>query len=106
MKTKKVLLEEFSEMGSRVALKMNGNLYVEGYILDIKDDQFLFGFGGPMAPEEPHWFKIKDIDFSSLSYFSEEARKYMDACWDEASALWKITPCKPQQELTQNGRNR
>ncbi|MBI2267354.1 MAG: hypothetical protein HYU64_19675 [Armatimonadetes bacterium] len=98
MKTKALVFKEFSEMGFRVAFETVSGLHFEGYILDIRGETFSFGLGGPLAPEEPRWFDMEDVDFSSLSFYSEDARKYMDARWDEASGSWKILPSVPAQE--------
>jgi hypothetical protein len=92
MKTKTELIQEFSEMGTRVALSMQDGRYMEGYILGISEGKFEFASGGPMAPEESSWFVVDDVDFDSLSFFSEARQRYMEARWESSTDSWRVFP--------------
>ncbi|MDH5178649.1 MAG: hypothetical protein OEZ39_19900 [Gammaproteobacteria bacterium] len=73
MKKKSELIEDFCEMGDRVALYLLDGTYYEGYILDIEEDYFSFGLGGPMAPDEPIQIKYDDLDFGKTGIFDPDA---------------------------------
>lgn len=92
MKTKTELMHEFSEMGHRVALSMQDGCYMEGYILHVAEGKFEFAFGGPMAPKESMWFSVEDVDFNSLSFYSESQKQHMEARWEDSSNSWKTFP--------------
>lgn len=74
----------------RVLLKKREQYY-EGYILEIEDDSFNFGVGGPMAHEVKINIKYIDSDFKSLSFLDVEQKCYKNAFWDDAQNKWIIS---------------
>jgi hypothetical protein len=51
--------------------------HCEGYPLDDDPHRFLFGSGGPMAPEEPEWIPYLSIRLDRLDYWSESAKHWL-----------------------------
>ena len=52
MKALNLIIEEFCDLGSRVAFDLKSGEHHEGYILEIATDYLLFGSGGPLATDE------------------------------------------------------
>ncbi len=94
MKEKSKLIEEFSAMGDRFALSLIDGSYYEGYILEIEEESFEFGLGGPIAPEEPIHIKYDDLDFSTLSFFDSKEDCYKDSVWDHTKNVWCVSKSK------------
>ncbi len=67
MKDLNMIFKEFCEIAEgRCAFSLNGGAYYEGYIVEIHDDHFVFGEGGPMAGEKNLSIPVEDLDLLSL----------------------------------------
>ena len=94
MKDAATILEEFGRLGTRVAFDLKTGVHYEGYIIEVEDAQFLFGEGGPFAPEEPYLVPADAVDLGTLSYLDESRHTYMDAYWDEEGERWMAKPAR------------
>ena len=94
MKNKSNLIEEISAMGDRFALSLLDGTSYEGFILEIKEEYFEFGLGGPMAPDEPIHVKYDELDFSTLSFLDPKEGCYKDAVWDSDKNEWSVSKSK------------
>ncbi len=93
MKDAKAILEEFHDFAEgRCTFDLKNGWHYEGYVFEVKDDHLVFGGGGPLAPEEDLLIPIDAIDLSTLSYFDETQRCYIDAIWSEEQGKWILKP--------------
>ena len=53
-------------------------VHVEGYALEVEEQRVLFGYGGPLAAEEPEWIAFDSISLSGLHYWSERERRWVE----------------------------
>jgi hypothetical protein len=90
MKKLNVIVEEFCDLGTRVAFDLQNGEHYEGYICEIETDYLMFRSGGPLAPDEDIEIRLLDIDLNTLAYFDEQRRCYMDANWDNSRDCWLI----------------
>jgi hypothetical protein len=98
MKELNVILEEFRDFGTRVAFDLNNGEHYEGYICEIETEYLIFGAGGPLAPDRDIQIWLIEIDLTTLAYFDERSRCYMDADWNNALDCWLIKPSNQAQE--------
>jgi hypothetical protein len=95
MKDAKLILEEFWDIAeNRCAFDLTNKQHCEGYILEVENDHLRFGGGGPMAAEEDLFIPVQDVDLSTLAYWDENKRCYMDANWDEQQGKWTFEPSR------------
>ena len=94
MKALNLIIEEFRNLGGRVAFDLKNGEHHEGYILEIETDYLMFGEGGPLAPEEEIEIQLIALDLKTLAYFDERQRCYMDANWHEERNCWQIKPSR------------
>ncbi|AFY91679.1 hypothetical protein [Chamaesiphon minutus] len=92
MKHLNLIFEEFQNFGSRVAFDLHNGEHHEGYIYDIESDYLIFSEGGPLASGEDIEIRLADIDLTTLAYFDDRARCYMDAVWHNVLACWQFRP--------------
>jgi hypothetical protein len=93
MKDAKLILKEFQDLAEgRCAFDLKNRQHYEGYILAIENDYLCFGEGGPIATEEYLFIPILEVDLSTLAYWDENKRCYMDADWDEEKGKWRFNP--------------
>ncbi len=90
-KTRAQLIEEFADMGSRLAFSLQDGGHREGYIIDIDLEEFSFGAGGPLAPEQLETLAAGLLDFSTLSFFDADEHCWKDARWSDESQRWVFT---------------
>ncbi len=76
----KIILEAFSNMGSRHAFDLKDGFHYEGYILQIGDKHLVFGSGGPIAKSEDLLIPIDSVDLKTLSFWDEDKRCYSPFC--------------------------
>ncbi len=62
----------------RVALRLRDGSAYEGYILDVTDDAFVFGVGGPLASDESIVLRWVDIDPDSLAYYDSVREAWVE----------------------------
>jgi hypothetical protein len=94
MKALNLIIEEFRDLGSRVAFNLKNGEHHEGYILEIETDYLTFGEGGPLAPAADIEIQLIDLDLKTLAYWDDLRRCYMDADWNEARNCWQIKPSR------------
>jgi hypothetical protein len=92
MKELNLIFEEFQDFGSRVAFDLHNGEHYEGYIYDVETEYLIFGSGGPLASDEDIEIRLVDIDLTTLAYFDDRSRCYMDAVWNNAIACWQFHP--------------
>jgi hypothetical protein len=93
MKDTGQILEEFRDLAeSRCIFDLENGSHFEGYILEIKDRNIVFGGGGPLAPCEDELIPIEKIDLDTLFYWSNSKRCYVHSRWDTEQNEWKFTP--------------
>lgn len=85
------LIQEFSEMGERVAFSLINSSFKEGFIKNIFATYIEFENGNQVIPMEPEFIEIKDIDLDTLSFFCTSERKYKNAKWCDDIQSWKIS---------------
>ena len=54
---------------------LNGNK-CQGWILEIKEETFVFVDSGPLSREAPYYFEICNIDMNSFFYWDDEMKKW------------------------------
>ena len=96
MHTTRSLIQDYAEMGRRSAFDLKSGRHCEGYVLSVEEHHLVFGSGGPLAPDEPEWIPLEDVDLSSLSHWDEEKRCWMTARWDEVLKRWVTALTQPQ----------
>jgi hypothetical protein len=92
MKDLNLIFEEFQDFGSRVAFDLHNGEHYEGYICNVETEHLIFGSGGPLAADEDIEIRLVDIDLTTLAYFDDRSRCYMDAQWNNAIACWQFQP--------------
>jgi hypothetical protein len=97
MKELNVILAEFRDFGTRVAFDLKNGAHYEGYLFEIEPQYLIFGAGGPLAPDEDIEIRLVDIDLTTLAYFDDRSRCYMDADWSQAFDCWLIKPSNQVQ---------
>ena len=70
-------IERFQSAGRRFAIRLQDGTELEGYILECLEDGFLFGQGGPLAPEEDDWILYSELDTESLFYYCDKSKRYL-----------------------------
>lgn len=76
MMSKKQFLENFLNIAdSRIAFDLLDKSHLEGYILEIKENSFLFSDPNPINypyEKDEREINIEDIDVSSFYYYKKE----------------------------------
>ena len=90
MKSLSELIEEFRDMGGRVAFSARG-IHHEGYIVEITSTDIGFYSGGPMADDIEMRIPLEVLDLDSLFFYDEKDRIYKNAKWDERKSEWRIS---------------
>jgi hypothetical protein len=98
MKELNVIIEEFRDLGTRVAFDLQNGEHYEGYICEIEKEYLMFGAGGPLAPDREIEIRLVDIDLHTLAYFDEQRRCYLDADWNNDLEDWMIKPSNQEGE--------
>jgi hypothetical protein len=96
MKALHLIIEEFRDLGTRVAFDLLNGTHHEGYICEIEPEYLMFAEGGPLGADEQSQICLLDIDLTTLAYFDDRQRCYMDAHWHNDRDCWRIKPS--QQE--------
>ena len=52
--------------------------HCEGYAIEVEDDRVLFGYGGPLAPDELEWIPFDAIRIDGLSYWDRQKQRWVD----------------------------
>ena len=62
----------------RCSFDRKDGVHVEGYALDVEEHRVLFGYGGPLAPEEPEWIDFESIRIAPLHYWSKRESRWVE----------------------------
>lgn len=98
MKALHLIIEEFGDLGTRVAFDLHNGEHHEGYICEIEPEYLMFGEGGPLSSDEEIQIRLSDIDLTTLAYFDERGQCYMNAHWHEDRDCWRIKPAGQESE--------
>ncbi|BAY96237.1 hypothetical protein NIES37_01660 [Tolypothrix tenuis PCC 7101] len=94
MKNAKVILEEFREFGTKHYFKITNGQEYQGWIMDILDDKLSFADSGPLASAVEIEIQIPMVDLATLSYWDENQKLWVDACWDNVTETWLHNPAR------------
>ena len=99
MKSRKEILAEFSEMGSRHYFEMNSGRECEGWIVAIEDDHVLYIDCDPNGAKDEIKVRYAAVDVGSLAYRDDDKRCWMSARWDENTNNWIFDVLSEDEEL-------